>query len=143
FFDILRASLRVVMNPLDGVKIGLMINHDYKNNCANKVSSGCSNGGFIALGARLFMADDANGAKEAFHDYLEAMPVPQGNLSHPYQGKELFFELYRYLTGGSVYNGHVGYLDFASNSSTNMDVDHPELMWDTSVEQDGAYISPL
>src|SRR5690606_37254363 len=59
FFDILRASLRVVMNPLDGVKIGLMINHDYKNNCANKVSSGCSNGGFIARGARLFMADDA------------------------------------------------------------------------------------
>jgi hypothetical protein len=50
FFDILRAVLRKVMDPLEGVKVGLMINHDYKNNCAGSELPGCSNGGFIALG---------------------------------------------------------------------------------------------
>ena len=29
---------------------------------------------------------------------LNAVPVPQGNLSHAYQGSELYFELFRYLT---------------------------------------------
>lgn len=143
FFDILRAALKVVMEPLTGVRVGLMINHDYKNNCQNKVVSGCSNGGFIARGAKSFLAGDSNGAKAAFHAYLAAMPTPQGNQSHPYQGKELFFELYRYLTGRGVWNGHVGFLDFATNTTKNMDVDTPALMWDSSVESGNNYISPL
>ena len=47
FFDVLRGALKKVMEPLDGLQVGLMINHDYKNNCENNVSNGCSNGGFI------------------------------------------------------------------------------------------------
>ncbi len=143
FFDILRAALKVVMEPLTGIRIGLMINHDNRNNCASKVVSGCSNGGYMALGAKLFTKDDSNGAKAAFHAFLAAMPTPQGNQSHAYQGKELFFELYRYLTGQGVYNGHVGYTDFASNSTKNLDVESPALMWDTSIESGANYISPL
>jgi type IV pilus assembly protein PilY1 len=143
FFDILRAVLRVVMDPLEGVQVGLMMSHDYQNNCAGREVPGCSNGGFIALRARSFQADDANGAKADFHAYLEAIPLPLGNASHAYQGKELFFELYRYLSGQAVYNGHVGYKDFATDDATNMDVDTPKTMWDVLAEQGGVYRSPL
>jgi type IV pilus assembly protein PilY1 len=145
FFDVLRAVLKRVMAPLDGVKVGLMLNHDNRNNCANKVQANCGNGGYIGMGFGSFVAGDTNGNKKKFHDFLAAMPVPQGNLSHSYQGKELFFEFYRYLSGQGVYNGHVGFTDYSSNGATNLDVDHPAISWDTSIETaDGTrYISPL
>jgi len=143
FFDVLRAVLKKVMDPLKGLSVGLMLNHDYKTGCANRVAPGCSNGGFIALGARPFLEDDANEAKEDFHEYLADIPVPQGNASHSYQGKELFFELYRYFSGGGVYNGHVGFLDFQTDKDFNMDEDTPDTMWDESVENNNNYISPL
>ena len=112
YFDMLRAVLRKVMDPLQGIQVGLMLNHDYNNNCEGNVTPGCSNGGYIGLGFESFQAGDANGAKEEFHTFLSNMPTPQGNASHKYQGKELFFELFRYLTGQGVLNGHVGYLDY-------------------------------
>lgn len=112
YFDMLRGVLRKVMDPLDGLRVGLMLNHDYKNNCAGRVTAGCSNGGYIGLGFELFEAGDTNGAKDQFHTFLDNIPTPQGNASHKYQGKELFFELFRYLTGQGVLNGHVGYLDY-------------------------------
>ncbi len=143
FFDILRAVLRQVMEPLEGVRVGLMINHDYKNACAGKVTPGCSNGGYIAVGAKSFVAGDKNGAKKDFHNFLAAMPTPQGNQSHSYQGKELFFELYRYLTGQAVYNGHVGYLDFSTDPKENLDQDSKPIMWDRFAENGGKYVSPL
>ena len=143
FFDVLRAVLVKVMEPIENVSVGLMINHDYKNNCANRVVNGCSNGGYMALGARPFVLNDTNGAKAAFHKYLAAMPTPQGNASHNYQGRELFFEMYRYFTGQGIYNGHVGFLDFASDPKNNMNVDTPQTMWDKSIESGQSYVSPL
>jgi len=121
FFDVLRAVLKRVMKPLEGVKVGLMINHDHRNNCANKVQANCSNGGYIARGFEAFLADDGNGSKAEFHNILAAIPTPQGNQSHSYQGKELFFEFYRYLSGQGVYNGHVGFTDFSSPGNTNLE----------------------
>jgi len=112
YFDLLRAVLRKVMEPLDGLRLGLMLNHDYINNCSGRVEAGCSNGGYIGLGFESFQLDDANGAKEEFHEFLSNIPVPQGNSSHKYQGKELFFEFFRYLTGQEILNGHVGFVDF-------------------------------
>lgn len=145
FFDVLRAVLKKVMEPLEGVKVGLMINHDNRNNCANKVQANCSNGGYIARGFELFEADDGNGAKQEFHDILAAIPLPQGNQSHSYQGKELFFEFYRYLTGQGVYNGHVGYTDFYTDGAINLNVDNPGSDWDTDIENVAgtSYISPI
>jgi type IV pilus assembly protein PilY1 len=147
FFDVLRAVLKKVMEPLEGIKVGLMINHDNRNNCAGptKAVANCSNGGYIARGFELFEADDGNGAKDEFNDILAAMPVPQGNLSHSYQGKELFFEFYRYLTGQGVYNGHVGFTDFSSNGATNLNVDNPGSDWDATIENVAGttYISPI
>jgi len=113
YFDLLRAVLRKVMEPLEGLRLGLMLNHDYINSCSGQVVAGCSNGGYIGLGFDSFQADDANGAKETFHEFLSNMPVPQGTASHKYQGKELFFEFFRYLTGQEILNGHVGFVDYS------------------------------
>jgi len=147
FFDVLRGALRKVFDPLEGVKVGLMINHDNNNNCEGFGRTKCSNGGFIAMGFELFEKGDANGAKTRFHNYLDAMPIPQGNLSHTYQGKELFFEFFRYLTGQGVYNAHNGYTDFGTKNTYNLDFDFPALSWDASIETGPkvkpSYVSPL
>ncbi len=147
FFDVLRGALSKVLDPLEGVKIGLMLNHDHKNNCAGFGANKCSNGGYIAMGFRLMEAGDTNGAKAAFNNILAAMPTPQGNLSHSYQGKELFFEFFRYLTGQGVYNSHNGWTDYGTNNQQNLNLDNPAMSWDGSVETGPAsgpdYISPM
>ena len=147
FFDVLRGALRKVFDPLEGVKIGLMVNHDHNTSCAGFGRTNCSNGGYIAMGFQKFEANDANGAKAAFHNILDSMPTPQGNLSHSYQGKELFFEFFRYLTGQGVYNAHNGFTDYGTSNKFNLDVDHPAISWDTNIETGAkikrAYDSPL
>ena len=147
FFDVLRAALRKVFDPLEGVKVGLMINHNNNNNCEGFGRTKCSNGGYIAMGFELFEKGDTNGAKARFHQILDSMPTPQGNLSHSYQGKELFFEFFRYLTGQGVYNAHNGYTDFGTKNTQNLDVDYPAISWDTSIETGPKirpdYVSPL
>ena len=71
-------------------------------------------------------------AKVALFQKLEAIPDPQGDVSHTMQGKELYFELFRYLTGQNIYNGHLGFTDFGDNDkTTNLDVDFPAASWDT------------
>ena len=177
FFDVLRAALRKVFDGMEGVRVGLMINHDNGSTvesnkeivydefgnpvldefgdvvtrfvpiCDGFGEKNCSNGGYIAMGFQLFDATDSNGAKAKFHSILDAMPTPQGNLSHKWQGKELFFEFFRYLTGQGVYNAHNGYLDFGSKDDlTNLDVEFPAAAWDTSIERPPAskptYTSP-
>jgi len=147
FFDVLKGALKKVMDPLEGVKVGLMLNHDNTNKCAGFGRTNCSNGGYIAMGFQEFTKDDANGAKARFHSILNAMPTPQGNQSHYYQGKELFFEFFRYLTGQGVYNAHNGWSDYATNTKYNLDTDFPAASWDTSIESPPAskpkYDTPL
>jgi len=133
FFDVLRAVMKKVFAPLEGVRVGLMLNHDYINDCQGFDRIGCSNGGYIAMGFELFEKDNDD-AKDKFHDILAAMPTPLGNLSHSYQGKELFFEFFRYLTGQGIYNAHNGYTDYGSENTYNLDVDHPDIAWDTTIE---------
>ena len=134
FFDVLRGALRKVFDPLEGVRVGLMLNHNNNNGCAGFGRTQCSNGGYIAMGFDSFEAGDANGAKARFHAILDSMPTPQGNMSHSYQGKELFFEFFRYLTGQGVYNAHNGYTDYATSNKDNLDIDHPPIAWDSSIE---------
>jgi type IV pilus assembly protein PilY1 len=147
FFDVLRASLRKVFDPLEGVKVGLMVNHDNVNSCEGFGRTNCSNGGYVAMGFQLFEKGDGNGAKARFHKILASMPTPLGNLSHSYQGKELFFEFFRYLTGQGVYNAHNGYTDFGTANTFNLDADYPAISWDTSIETGPktkpVYVSPL
>jgi len=147
FFDVLRGSLRKVFDPLDGVKVGLMVNHDNQVNCAGFGRTKCSNGGYIAMGFELFEKSDANGSKARFHAILDMMPTPQGNLSHSYQGKELFFEFFRYLSGQGVYNAHNGWGDYSTNTAKNLDFDNPGVSWDTNIETGPVirpkYVSPI
>jgi len=141
FFDVLRGALRKVFDPLEGVRVGLMLNHNNNNNCEGFGRTKCSNGGYIAMGFQPFVAGDTNGAKAQFHKILASMPTPQGNVSHSYQGKELFFEFFRYLTGQGVYNAHNGYTDYSTGNQYNLDVDFPGLAWDESIET-GPKIKP-
>ena len=147
YFDVLRGALKKVFDPLEEIKVGLMLNHDHKNNCEGISASKCSNGGYIAMGFQEFKTGDSNGAKARFHQILDSMPTPQGNVSHAYQGKELFFEFFRYLTGQGVYNGHNGWTDYGTNNQKNLNFDYPLASWDTTIETGAAsrpdYESPL
>src|SRR5210317_1096024 len=60
FFDVLKGALRKVFDPLEGVRVGLMLNHDHNNECAGFGRTQCSNGGYIAMGFEAFEAGDAN-----------------------------------------------------------------------------------
>jgi type IV pilus assembly protein PilY1 len=142
FFDVLRGALRKVFDPLEGVRVGLMINHDNINDCVGFGRTQCSNGGYIMMGFERFEKGDLNGAKARFHKHLDLMPLPLGTLSHSYQGKELFFEFFRYLTGQSVFNAHNGYTDFGTSNKFNVDVDNPASSWDPAIET-GAKIKPV
>jgi type IV pilus assembly protein PilY1 len=159
FFMVLRAVLKKVLDPLDGVQVGFMMSHD--DSCTGGTTAGpgltkCSNGGYILHGFTQMdgglddpdtyqtLGEDPD--KVSLFAKLDAIPDPQGSVSHTFQGKELYFELFRYLTGQDVYNGHLGYTDLNdSNMNTNLDVDYPAISWDTSIETAGGtrYQSPL
>ena len=147
FFDVLRGVMRKVFDPLEGVRVGLMLNHDHLNDCAGFGRTLCSNGGYIPMGFETFELGDANGAKARFHKILASIPTPQGDMSHSYQGKELVFEFCRYLTGQGVYNAHNGYTDFGTSNADNLDVDYPGIAWDTAIETGPRnrpqYVSPI
>ncbi|MEX0618378.1 MAG: PilC/PilY family type IV pilus protein [Pseudohongiellaceae bacterium] len=146
-FDGMRAVFRTLFDELAGVKVALVMSHD--DSCSGQSSSGgptvtgCSNGGYILKGLQSFDENDANGAKADMLAALEAIPVPQGNLSHPYQGKEMYFEMFRYLTGQRWHNAHLGWNDFGTNGSENLDDDNPLLSWDPSIESGSSYITPF
>lgn len=145
FFDVLRLALKLVLSEVNGVSIGLMMNHDNGNKCEGPSQTGCSNGGYMLRGFESLQAGDANGSLSEFLNILNSLPVPQGNLSHSYQGKELFFEFFRYLTGQDIYNGHNGFTDYDSDKKENLDADNPDIAWDTAIEDasNTTYLSPL
>ena len=149
YFDAKRAVIASVIKDLEGIKIGLMLSHD--DNCSGGGSNArisdynkCSNGGYVLHGFESMLAGDSNNAKANLIAKMNALPVPQGNLSHSFQGKEVFFELYRYLSGQAIHSAHLGFQDFGDkDKNTNLDVDFPAFSWDTSIENAGNYISPL
>jgi type IV pilus assembly protein PilY1 len=147
FFDVLRGALKKVFEPLEGVRVGLMMNHNNNNDCEGFGRTKCSNGGYIAMGFDTFDKDDTSGAKARFHKILASMPTPLGKVAHSYQGKELFFEFFRYLTGQGVYNAHNGWTDFGTGNQYNLDYDYPAISWDTAIEHGPKtkpdYVSPI
>jgi type IV pilus assembly protein PilY1 len=123
FFQLLRGALKVVLAPVEGVYIGLMLNNENRNNCEGKEEQRCANGGYVAMDFQLLSVDTTSGnsdpVKDAFDGMLKSIPPPQnnqfGNYNHTYQGRELFFEFWRYLQGGRVYNGWNGFTSFDGN----------------------------
>lgn len=56
----------------------------------------------------------------------------------PFQAKEIYLELAKYLRGDPIYNGHLGYFDYGDNNpTTNLDSSLPLLSWDPGVEKPG------
>jgi type IV pilus assembly protein PilY1 len=134
FFQLLRAALRVVLAPVTGINIGLMLNHENINDCEGQEIAGCSNGGYVAMGFRLLTEDTTEGVsdpvKDAFDALLKSIPPPQtnfpkieesppdgryGNYSHPYQGRELFYEFSLYMRNRLAYNGWNEFTSFDGN----------------------------
>ena len=151
FFSLLRATLKRVLASLSNVEVGIMLSHDQGTgrSCSGPQNGSrtCTNGGYILKG---FTSVDDPIAMEDLFDRLEAIPLPQGNESHKFQGAELFFELFRYLTGQGIYNGHNGWSDYGTNTSRNLDdprdlspTTSAQLQWDTAIENGSNYISPI
>ena len=163
YFHVMRYAIRMVLTDMTGMKVGLMLSHNHENSCAGprpptpNAQERCSNGGYIARGFKVLDRVTIPGNPllgipdttvlgpntQELLAILDALPVPNGNMAHPYQGKEMQFELFRYLTGQGVYNGHNGYADYDTDDSQNLDQDNPAKDWDASIEAAGLYVSPL
>lgn len=159
FIDVIRGALKQVLDPLSGIQVGLMMSHANVNNCQNNVTKGCSNGAYVLQGftpvtggtddPKTFQLTGEDPGKVKLFTILDNLPPsPSGTTEHPFQGKELYFELFRYLTGQGIYNGHVGFEDFGEkpNTATNLDKNFPKISWDTSIETPGnknTYITPI
>lgn len=146
-FEGIRAVFRTLFNELDGVKVAFVINHadtcTGQTNAGGPGVTGCSNGAYILRGLQSFDAADSNGAKAAMLAALDGLPVPGGNLAHPYQGKEMYLEIFRYLTGQSWHNAHLGWDDFGTNNTQNINTEFPLASWDVGIENGAFYISPI
>jgi type IV pilus assembly protein PilY1 len=164
YFHVMRYAIRMILEQNTGFKAGLMLSHQHEANCTGPrplVPIGnqrCSNGAYVARGFKLLDRVVVPGNAllgipdttavgpntQELLTILDSLPVPAGSVAHTYQGKELFFELFRYLTGQAVYNGHNGYADYGTTSVNNLNVDGPAYDWDASVELAGTtYVSPL
>jgi len=124
--DALRAVYLVLLPELKDIgnfHIGIMNNHD--DTCTGNPGSGpsyipsgngqgCSNGGYIIRGFEPIQNDTSRAELETI---IKSFPRgTTGNVAHKYQGKELYFEYFRYLTGQGVWNGALGFDDFASSN---------------------------
>ena len=97
-----------------------------QKNCAGPETDG-SGGGFIVSDLRMCTtADTADWRCRTwirrleladFNAALDSIPLPQGNSSHPYQGKELFSSSSASLPVRGSTSGHDGWTDFATNNN--------------------------
>ena len=114
----------------------------------------CSNGGYVFVGFVDLLNDPLGTAETQLIADVGALitgglaaedaALVPGDPAHPYQGKELYLEFYRYLVGGEVFNGHLGYFDYGdANAADNLDVSNPPLAWDATVETGSSYNSAI
>lgn len=145
-FELYKAILKYTLDRTRGIKVGLMVSHADGSNCTDLNASGCSNGGYILSGF-VPVEPDLRALTE-FDTKLAALTEPSGNDAHSYQGREMFFELFRYLTGQRIYNGHNGWKDRGSSNALNMnqtgDPAKP-VEWDATIERESNtyYDSPI
>ena len=140
--------VKKVLDPIGNIKVGFMMSHANGTNCAGPSDTECSNGAFVVSGFKSL--SDAT-EKTDFYTKINAVPNPSGSTSHSYQGKEMMFEFFRYLTGQDVYNGHLGYKDYGDNDKTTLDstrdlsieVDKSSGLTNTDPATPGRYVSPF
>lgn len=142
--DLLRAALRVVLgdvsarrdaNPSWGdVEVGLIVPH--ANTCPGAGPAylpdydrsppvACSRGAYILQG----FVDIRDPAQlQVLFEKMAAVPEPgvktawmeQPWPGHPYAIRDIYLELFRYLTGQAVFNGFLGADDYGSRMSGNL-----------------------
>lgn len=151
-YEMIVASLKMVFDYAGSFELGFMMNHAHDANCAGPNDNNCSGGGYVLQGFLPITTKDNETkdptkyaleikAKQALFAKLDTVPAPKG-FKHDYQGKELFFEIFRYLTGQGVYSGHLGWNDFntsggkMSGGGTHCRSTYPALDRDHSVESD-------
>lgn len=152
YFDQLYLSLVAVLMNVSDVKVGLMLAHNVSGGATGyqgenpSSSNKVSNGGVILYGANSLDAANKAATLAAFKSKLIAvkkMNVGSSAADHTYQGAEIFFELFRYLTGQAVFSGHNGWFDYESggnkDASTNMRCGNADstispACWDTTIE---------
>lgn len=170
YFDTLILSLKYVLGQVSGVKIGLMFNHangaytGYQGESPTPTNKRDSGGGVILFGFRSLSDATTLVDFKAKLLALKKLKPLSSSADHTYQGAELFFDFFRYLTGGKIFNSHNGWVDFEQGSTvdkaTNMRCTHADATinpacWDASIENPSnppssnpatsppAYISPL
>ena len=154
-YDAIRFAIRTALIENGGMKVGLTLPHKHQSNCTGPSALLCSNGGYIARGFKpvdtvvvpftsppLLVPGPNLGELLGIIDNI---PITTGLPDHPFQGKELFFEIFRYLTGQGVYNGHNGWVDYGTTAVQNLNMDNPAIDWDAGIEVPlvNRYISPL
>ena len=157
-FGLLRLSMLQVLytlnDPASGLnssslQIGLMLNHNDtvtgNRQCVGYVASPqCSNGGFIVKGFQPITSTYV----AQLQSILTGLAEPSGSTSIPYQGREVYFELFRYLTGQGIFNAHNN-ADDSSGNGSNLSYRYgtPLATFDPSIEQGSGsnqiYTSPL
>lgn len=153
-FEMLRPVLKSIVDGITDARLAVAISHN-NTACTFADASGgarqdtvdCSNGGYMLLGFIDLLEDPVQDQLDKITEKIELISAEMGNdVDHSFQGKEVYYEIFQYLTGGDIFNGHIGYLDYGDpDSATNLDADDPPLSWDTTIENgsNNAYESGL
>lgn len=146
--DFLRLSLKVALYEFQGkgVKVGMMTSNAHSSSVGLN-QPGESSGGTILYGFNTLGTDNVARLEiDARLNKLNELVV-NGSTTHSYQPGEMMFELYRYLTGKPIYNGHNGCDNFGTNDNAgncpggtgnkNAREEHCPACWDDTVPADG------
>ncbi|TXS91369.1 hypothetical protein FV139_16730 [Parahaliea maris] len=145
-YDVLRTVLRVVLNDvsqqaasnasIEGVEVGVMVAHEgtckgagpgqIPNLKASK-PKGCSQGAYVLKGFT-DISDPLTSAANLEDLFVKIAAIPEPGIQaswmksawngHSFKIRDIYFEFFRYVTGGAVFNGFLGYDDY--NSQENL-----------------------
>lgn len=140
-------GIQQILEALVNSRVAVVLNHNDKGPsnglCAfadlaslpglRQDTLACSNGAYLFAGLTN-LADPLQLA--ALTSRILAALLPSNtafSAAHPYQAKEIYAELAKYLRGDAIFNGHLGYFDYGDNvATTNLDATFPLLSWDAS-----------
>lgn len=114
--DVVRLLLYRVLHQLVGVRVAVMANN--ASTCLPEQftvprhnTHNCSNGAFFVLGATELLDNNLDTTVNDVLTRLGNLDVstldPGVDVTPPYQGKEVYYELVRYLTDGRIYNAGI------------------------------------
>ncbi|MAA75193.1 MAG: hypothetical protein CMN28_10855 [Salinisphaeraceae bacterium] len=111
--DVVRLLLYRVLHQLVGVRLAIMANNANTCDPASFASPrsdtvDCSNGAFVLLDATELLEDSLDDTVDQVIARLGALEIgsfdTEADATPPFQGKELYYELVRYLKGEPIYN---------------------------------------